>query len=131
MDLCYKKEVRNEMDKIEFIANIRHFGWICFQIAADQKYNIDFNEDQFKSLLDGVKYALMNPDATAEENHENWMKMKISQGWIYGLKKDFVKKTHPDLVLFDDLPEIEKKKDIMDNLMNKLALKLWNVLERE
>ena len=40
--------------------------------------------------------------------------------------KDLEKKTHPDLVPFDDLPEIEKKKDLMDRLMNKLAEELWN-----
>ncbi|KKN38243.1 hypothetical protein LCGC14_0755510 [marine sediment metagenome] len=117
------------MDKIEFIARIRHLGWICFQIAAGQSYNIKINDDQFRSLLNGVQYALRNPNASAEENHENWMKMKISQGWVYGEKKDFNKKTHPDLVPFNDLPEIEKKKDIMDNLMNKLAINLWDDLE--
>ena len=74
---------------------------------------------------------MKTPNATAEENHKNWMKMKISQGWIYGEKKDFNKKTHPDLIPFDDLPEIEKKKDIMANLMNKLASELWdNLVEK-
>ena len=119
------------MNKIEFIARIRHLGWICFQIAAGQEYNIKPNKDQFKSLIDGVKYGLKIPNAPAEENHKNWMKMKISQGWIYGEKKDFIKKTHPDLIPFNDLPEIEKKKDIMDNLMNKLSIELWEILEKK
>ena len=114
------------MDKIEFIAKIRYFGWICFQISADQPYNIIPTKDQFDSLKQGVQFALENPDMTSEENHHNWMKMKLSQGWKYGKVKDLEKKIHPDLVPFDDLPEIEKKKDLMDRLMNKLAEELWN-----
>ena len=39
--------------------------------------------------------------------------MKISQGWIYGEKKDFIKKTHFDLVPFEELTKIEKDKDII------------------
>ena len=123
------KERINKMNKIEFIAKVRYLGWICFQIAANQPYNEEMNEDQLKSMIQGVKYALNNPNATSEENHENWMKMKISQGWKYGNIKDFEKKTHPDLVPFNELSEIEQKKDIMDNLMNKLVNKLWEELK--
>lgn len=117
------------MDKIEFISRIRHLGWICYQIAANQPYNEEPNEDQLKSLINGVKFALSNPYMTPEENHENWMKMKYSQDWKYGKIKDFKKKTHPDLVPFDDLSKIEQKKDIMDNLMNRLANKLWELIK--
>ena len=118
------------MNKIQLIARIRHLGWICFQIAADQPYNEIPNEDQWNSLINGVKYALTNPNASAEENHENWMEMKFSQGWKYEKIKDFEKKTHPDLIPFKDLPKIEQKKDIMDNLMNKLAVKLCEDLKK-
>lgn len=113
------------MDKIEFIARVRHIGWVCYQIASGQEYNGLPNEDQLKSLMNGVRYALENPNMTAEENHNNWMRMKESQGWVYGPTKDFDKKTHPDMVPFDDLPEIEKKKDIMDSIATKLALELF------
>lgn len=116
------------MDKIEFIARIRHMGWVCFQIAAGQPYNMYPTIDQLDSLKQGVEYALDNPNMTPEQNHENWMRMKVSQGWKYGKVKDFDKKTHPDLVPFDNLPEIEKKKDIMDNLMNKMAKSLFFII---
>ena len=31
----------------EFIARIRHLGWCCYQIAADQDYNVEPNKDQY------------------------------------------------------------------------------------
>ncbi len=113
------------MDKIEFIANIRHIGWVTYQIAAGQPYNEQINQDQYESLVDGIKFALENPDITPEENHNNWTEMKVKQGWIYGEIKDFEKKTHPDLLPFNDLPDIEKRKDIADSMSHKMALELY------
>lgn len=119
------------MNKIEFIARARYLAWICYQMGANQTYNIEPTKDQLDSLMNGVKFGLQNINATPEENHENWMKCKIEQGWVYGETKDLEKKTHPDLVLFDDLPKVEKDKDIMDCLMNKEFNKLWNELKGE
>jgi len=119
-------KVNYNVDKVEFIALARHYAWCCYQIAAEQPYNLDPTEDQLESLKNGVKFGLQNPDATPEENHNNWMKMKISQGWVYGEKKDMEKKTHFDLVPFDELIKVEKDKDIMDCYMNKQFNKLWD-----
>ena len=117
------------MERKEFIAEIRHIGWVAYQIAAGQSYNEDINEDQMTSLIDGICFQDDHPNNTAEQNHENWMRMKISQGWIYGVTKDFDKKTHPDLVPFVDLPDIERRKDISDATIHKLADKLWQRVE--
>jgi len=114
------------MDKPYFIANVRHIAGVAFQIAAGQPYNEEINKDQFDSLVDGINYQKANPDTTLEENHNNWMRMKEKQGWVYGAKKDFLKKTHPDLVPFDKLPEIEKRKDVADILSHKAAVYLWH-----
>ena len=117
------------MEREEFIAEVRHIGWIAYQIAVGQEYNEKINNDQMVSLLDGIEYLDANPDITPEENHNNWMKMKVSQGWVYGGVKDFEKKTHPDLVPFDELPEVERRKDINDAVTHKLAVKLWDQFE--
>jgi len=113
------------INREEFIAAIRHIGWCYYQIAAGQPYNEVANIDQMKSLLDGIAFADEHPDMTPEQNHDNWMKMKVSQGWKYGPIKDFEKKEHPDLVPFDQLPDIEKRKDIADYIGHNLASKLW------
>ena len=114
------------MTREEFIARVRHLGWCCYQIAVNQEYNIEPNEDQLQSLFQGVAFGLQHLDMTPEENHENWMKYKIEQGWVYGEVKDFEKKTHPDLVPFDQLPKIEADKDIMDVMMNKAVNDLYD-----
>ena len=113
------------MKRDKFIAEIRHIGWVAYQIAAGQTYNEEINDDQLNSLLDGIAFQDAFPENTPEQNHENWMKMKISQGWIYGKIKDFNKKTHPDLIPYYELPEIEKRKDISDSIVHKMASKLW------
>ena len=46
------------MNREEFIARVRHLGWCCYQIAAGQDYNIEPNEDQLQSLLQGVAFGL-------------------------------------------------------------------------
>jgi len=124
-----KEKIMLNQKRIEFIARIRHLGWICYQMGAGQSYNIEIKEDQWQSLLNGVEYALRNPGMTPEENHKNWMVQKVKQGWVYGLAKDFDKKTHPDLVPFDHLPRIEQDKDIMDSLMNNEADQIWTWLQ--
>ena len=43
--------------------------------------------------------------ACAEAIHNAWMEMKISQGWVYGSKRNTQKKTNPLLIPFDELSE--------------------------
>jgi len=116
------------MKRENFIARIRHIGWVAYQIAAGQPYNEQINEDQLTSLLDGIRFRDEHPDNTPEQNHDNWMRMKIEQGWVYGEIKDFDKKTHPDLVPFDELPEVEQRKDINDATVHRLASELWDTI---
>jgi len=126
--LCYDPPDQEiTKDKIEFIAAFRHFAWCCYQMGAGQEFNEVINQDQLESLKQGVEYALKNPGMSAEENHENWMKMKESQGWNYGPVKDFEKKTHPDMIPYDNLPEVEKRKDDMDIMAQDFAVNLWNL----
>lgn len=114
------------MSKIEFIAAVRHLGWVCYQMGAGQPYNIQPNSDQLASLKQGVEFALSRPEMSPRENHDNWMRMKELQGWVYGPVKSFEKKTHPDLVPFGQLPKVEKDKDIMDCMMNYEASRIYD-----
>lgn len=43
--------------------------------------------------------------------HEVWAKSRISQGWKYGEQRNDELKTHPCLVPYEDLPEVEKDYD--------------------
>ena len=116
------------MNREEFIARVRHLGWCCYQIAAGQDYNIEPNEDQLQSLLQGVTFGLQHLDMTPERYIKN---NHLASAVVYGEVKDFEKKTHPDLVPFNELPKIEADKDIMDAMMNKAANALYDVIFSE
>lgn len=66
------------------------------------------------STKKGVVNQLLNgPGLSPRESHEAWCQYKLNEGWVYGEVKDVEKKTHPNLVDYDDLPESEKFKDVL------------------
>lgn len=68
---------------------------------------------QVDSALEGVRFALENPNATPKDQHDSWSAKKIADGWVYGPEKCFQRKTHPCLVPYEDLPWIQKLKDMV------------------
>ena len=52
----------------------------------------------------------------AKNTHEVWSLGRISQGWTYGDVRDDAKKTHPDLVPYENLTEAEKEFDRQTSL---------------
>jgi|GEM_PF-3329344 len=61
----------------------------------------------------------------AENNHSHWARQRLEAGWSYGPRRDDVRKTHPDLVPYGDLPDDEKEYDrtsVVETL--KVMLKL-------
>ena len=47
----------------------------------------------------------------ARMEHDRWMIAKRKEGWRHGPKKDNDAKTHPCLLLYDELPSDEQDKD--------------------
>lgn len=47
----------------------------------------------------------------AESNHDHWARQRIEQGWKWGPERNDEQKTHPDLVPYQSLTEIEKNYD--------------------
>ena len=47
----------------------------------------------------------------AENVHDSWAAARFKDGWIYGVKRDDVAKTHPCLVPYTELSESEKNYD--------------------
>ncbi len=61
----------------------------------------------------------------AANNHDHWAQKRIDEGWVYGAKRDDEKKTHPDLISYDELPESEKeydRKSVVETLKSIVAL---------
>lgn len=72
---------------------------------------LDAPDWQKESAIQGVRFHLLNPDATPEQSHENWMAQKDRDGWTWGPKKDPEAKTHPCMVPYDLLPPEQRAKD--------------------
>lgn len=47
----------------------------------------------------------------AKNIHEVWAQSRISQGWKYGEKRNDDLKTHPGIIPYEDLTEVEKQYD--------------------
>ena len=45
------------------------------------------------------------------ELHGSWMQAYIEMGWVYGEVRDTEKKTHPDMVPYAELGQLEQDKD--------------------
>lgn len=58
-----------------------------------------------------VKRIIDDPTITAKEIHDEWVTNKELDGWVYGPVKDVDNKTHPLMIPFDDMSDIDKEKD--------------------
>ena len=65
---------------------------------------------QKESARVGVIGVLMNGNGP-EQSHESWLKQKEADGWVYGPIKNEATKTHPCMLPYDQLPEVQKRKD--------------------
>jgi predicted ThiF/HesA family dinucleotide-utilizing enzyme len=61
---------------------------------------------------DKLMFAETEIEKMACLEHDLWRKAKEADGWIYGEQRDENKRTHPDLVSWDDLPEGEREKNL-------------------
>lgn len=85
-----------------------------------------------ESLIEGVKFCLSNPDAPPSANHESWYNHKAAEGWVYGEVKDEAKKTHPCMVLYEELPPQQQAKDMLfKNIVSALKPLLLGGLDSD
>jgi len=71
----------------------------------------DAPEWQKKSAVDGVEFHINHPTASPSASHDNWLRMKVADGWRYGPVKDAEKKEHPCCVEYHELPQEQRAKD--------------------
>jgi hypothetical protein len=96
------------------IAQVAHQVNKAYCESLGDFFQVDWAQapDNIKgSAVNGVNYLLDNPKATPENSHENWLKFKRNDGWVYGPVKDSVAKTHPCMVPYAELPTAQKAKD--------------------
>lgn len=109
-------DIPSENDLIHKAAKAAHEAnrAICLLNEEDVVYPTwdDCPEEIRQSSIAGVKFLLDNPDATPEDQHKSWVKFKLDNGWVFGEKKDEVRKTHPCLVPYHELPKEQRIKDL-------------------
>ena len=70
---------------------------------------------QRNSAMNGVLAIEKGTVTKPEHSHENWLKEKEEQGWVYGEKKNTDASvgvlTHPCMVPFNELPAEQQMKD--------------------
>lgn len=74
---------------------------------------------QFRKVIDRQcgPYHSISP----EELHGSWMQAYIEMGWTYGELHDPVAKTHPDMVPYAKLGQLERDKDAVFVLLCQIA----------
>jgi hypothetical protein len=127
LDMASRPEYRRVVDRAQVIKAIAiacHQQNKAWCEAHGDFTQVDWNQApawQTASAIDGVDHALKG--ATPEQIHENWTRLKVAEGWVYGAEKDPEKKTHHCLVPYSDLPEVQKRKDaLFIAMVNQLAL---------
>lgn len=102
---------------IEDIAMICHQANknYCEALGDESHYDWDLAPGWQKlSAINGVQAhidskLMMN----GIDSHDAWVKEKESDGWIYGDVKDPVKKLHPCMLSYHQLPEFQRIKDLL------------------
>lgn len=89
--------------------------------GEEQNGNWDSLDRHTKFInLKSVIKALENPDLTAKDMHDEWMNNKIADGWKFGDVKDPELKTHPLIIDYDLMKDVDKMKDqIFIDVCNK------------
>lgn len=73
---------------------------------------MDYNPDPIDVTGIELSPALLDDvELMARDVHEVWAQQRLRSGWGYGETLDTQRKTHPCLVEYDSLPEVEKDMD--------------------
>lgn len=103
--------------RIEDIARVCHEAnrAYCLVLGDNSQLSWEDSPDwQRNSCISGVKSHLRllpNSYPRPSYSHSCWMIEKVADGWKLGPVKDPVKKEHPCMIPYNELPESQKAKD--------------------
>ena len=89
-------------------------------------------DEAFKAQFEEVIARQCGPDrkSSPEELHEDWVRAYEAMGWRYGPVRDTDLKTHPDMVPYADLSQLERDKDAVFVALCEIA-RQWIYDEEE
>lgn len=65
------------------------------------------------SVIEGVTKIINGQVSSPKESHASWFNRHVAEGWTFGAVKDSVAKTHPCLLPYDELPAMQRLKDVL------------------
>ncbi|MCC7335235.1 MAG: protein kinase [Pirellulaceae bacterium] len=101
-EACMRALRRNPLERYSTAAD---FAEDLEEAATYQPQPIDTSKVELSPALESLLERL------SENTHEIWSQCRIAEGWIVGSTRDDKKKTHPDLVPYEQLSEGEKDYD--------------------
>lgn len=111
-------EVRHQVDAIKIARKAVHDLVRAYSIkhgsAPSPEWagmSVETQEGTTTALLHHADMIRAGNPVSPKESHEMWPESRKKEGWIYGKVKDFEKKIHPSLIPYDELPEVERRKD--------------------
>ena len=73
----------------------------------------ELDEESKHRALVGVAKVAESPDITPQQCHAMWVESMAADGYRYGDNIDYVRKEHPNMVPYSQLPEPQKLKDLL------------------
>ncbi|MFH1235816.1 MAG: RyR domain-containing protein [Parcubacteria group bacterium] len=98
--------------RAEFVYNAARLAAIAAQapiVPAEWVEREQSFRDQFLKVIDRQMEGQRS--RSLEELHDSWMQSYFTMGWVYGENYDRTAKTHPDLVPYVYLGQLERDKD--------------------
>lgn len=117
MTAATEERVTKEVsDQIENIAAVCHAANRMYCLTLGDTSQAEWMQAepwQKQSARMGVHAVMTNPSITPAQLHESWAALKVAEGWVYGEVKDAEAKTHPCLMPYEQLPEVQRRKDAL------------------
>jgi len=102
--------MKEEIARLIYEATRIEAGWSNRPVVPEAWEQRD--EKFRKQFIEIVsQYLSMQELPSPEEAHISWMDAYLLMGWQYGETRNPIKKTHPDILPFDQLPKDERDKD--------------------
>ena len=95
--------------------------------AYDQRI---FTDEERQRRIQAMKKC-GHQNTSDEVRHESWMKMHLDSGWVYGAEFDPQKKTHPNLLPWDQLPPSTKVKAKIFDIVSKAGVEMFACADGE
>ena len=98
---------------------------ICEVYNDQQPDDVDSEWWQESSIMEGILFALNNPEATPRNHHDQQCAKKDAELWVFGKEMNAELKTHPYLVMYAELPKHQQVKyAVFQALVKKLGVLL-------